>query len=228
MIKLTDVTKIYSTGKSQVKALNGISLEIPDKTFISICGKSGSGKSTLLNMIGGADKPTGGSVIIDGIDINKLSDRKLSKIRNNKIGFVFQSFILEPSLSALENVELPLILRNIPKSERLKIASDMLKRVGLEQRMKHKPGELSGGEKQRVSIARALSISPSILLADEPTGNLDEATGNSIIELIRELTQECIFILVTHDNALAQKSAIQIRMKDGKVISQAGQEEKID
>ncbi|MBP3610100.1 MAG: ABC transporter ATP-binding protein [Lachnospiraceae bacterium] len=217
MIQLIDVTKTYNTGKSEVHALKGISLEIPDNTFISICGKSGSGKSTLLNMISGADKPTGGHVFIDGVDINQLSDKRMSEMRNNKIGFVFQSFLLEPSLTALENVELPLLMRKMSREQREKIAIEMLDKVGLRERLRHKPGELSGGEKQRVSIARALAISPKILIADEPTGNLDEATGNSIMELIREHTKNCTFVLVTHDTALAQTADMKITIKDGMI-----------
>lgn len=217
MIQLNNITKVYHTEKTKVNALNGINLVIPDRTFISICGKSGSGKSTLLNMISGADKPSSGTVLIDGEDINQLSDKKLSDIRNNKIGFVFQSFLLEPSLTALENVELPLILRKIPKEQRREISYEMLKKVGLGDRTKHKPAELSGGEKQRVSIARALSISPKILIADEPTGNLDEETGTQIMDMVKELTSDCTFILVTHDNTLAKLAKMQITIKDGRI-----------
>lgn len=215
MIQLINVKKTYNTGKSEVNALKGINLQIPDATFISICGKSGSGKSTLLNMISGADKPTQGQVLIDGININQLSNKQLSRFRNEKIGFVFQSFLLEPSLTAFENVEIPLIIRKMPRYEREKIVMDMLDKVGLVERVKHRPAELSGGEKQRVSIARALAISPEILIADEPTGNLDEATGNSVMKLIKEHTKNCSLILVTHDIELAQTADIKIEIKDG-------------
>lgn len=219
MIILENVKKTYKVGNNIVSAINGVSLEIPDVSFVSICGRSGSGKTTLLNLLAGKEAPNSGKIIIDDVDINKLSDKELSKFRNEKIGFVFQSFLLEPSMTALENVELPLILRKMTKDERRKIVRDMLCRVGLEQRMSHKPGELSGGERQRVSIARALCTSPKILIADEPTGNIDEATGNGIIALMRELTKDCTFILVTHDNALAQSAPIQVVLKDGSIIS---------
>lgn len=217
MIQLIDLKKTYNTGKNEVNAIRGINLEIPDNTFISICGKSGSGKTTLLNMISGVDKPTEGQVLIDGVDINRLSDKKMSELRNSKIGFVFQSFLLEPSLTALENVELPLIVKKIPREERERIAVEMLEKVGLVDRISHKPDELSGGEKQRVSIARALAIQPHILVADEPTGNLDEATGMQIMELIRECTKDCTLILVTHDNTLAAGADIKITLKDGMI-----------
>lgn len=217
MIQLIDLKKTYNTGKNEVNAIRGINMEIPDNTFISICGKSGSGKTTLLNMISGVDKPTKGQVLIDGVDINRLSDKKMSELRNSKIGFVFQSFLLEPSLTALENVELPLIVKKIPREERERIAVEMLEKVGLVDRISHKPDELSGGEKQRVSIARALAIQPHILVADEPTGNLDEATGMQIMELIRECTKDCTLILVTHDNTLAAGADIKITLKDGMI-----------
>lgn len=220
MIELQDIVKVYEVGNSKVYASNHVDLVLPSGMFVSISGKSGSGKTTLLNLISGREKPDSGRIIVDGVDINHVTDKELSKFRNEKIGFVFQSFLLEPSLTALENVELPLIIRRISKIKRREIAKNMLEKVGLGKRMLHKPGQLSGGERQRVSIARALCTEPSILIADEPTGNLDEKTGNEIIQLIKELTQERTFILVTHDEELAQSAEMQIVMKDGKVFSQ--------
>lgn len=171
MIKLEDVTKTYKVGDDVVRASQNISLEIPDGTFVSISGKSGSGKTTLLNLIGGKEKPDSGRILINDVDIHTLSDREMSSFRNENIGFVFQSFLLEPSMTALENVELPLIIRKMSKAKRREIATDMLKKVGLENRIHHKPGQMSGGERQRVSIARALCTDPQVLIADEPTGN---------------------------------------------------------
>lgn len=219
MIELNNVTKIYS-GKNAgnaVVALDDVSVQIPDGTFVSVTGRSGSGKSTFLHMIGGVDKPTSGTVIIDGDDISCLSDRALSELRNKKIGFVFQSFFLEPSLNALENVELPLLVRGLPSKKATQMAREMLEQVGLEHRIFHKPNELSGGEKQRVSIARALITEPQILLADEPTGNLDETTGKEILELMRNLAAGRTFILVTHERAEAESAPMQIVMRDGKI-----------
>ena len=221
MIVLQDVSRVYNKKKisNEVIAVDTVNLEISDNTFVSICGRSGSGKSTLLNLIGGADIPTSGSVIINDVNINTLSDKKLAAFRNNTIGFVFQSFFLEPSLTAIENVELPLLIRNVSKHKRTRMAVEMLEQVGLEHRMKHKPFELSGGEKQRVSIARALITCPQILLADEPTGNLDESTGNDILSLMKKLTSDRTLILVTHDLNEAKLAPIQITMKDGKILN---------
>lgn len=221
MIALEQVSKIYKKKGEQnsVVALDNISIKIDDDSFVSVSGRSGSGKSTLLHLIGGVDRPTTGKVIINGIDINTMTDNELADFRNNTIGFVFQSFLLEPSLTALENVELPLLLRSIGKIQRMKLAIEMLEKVGLEHRFQHKPYELSGGEKQRVSIARALVTSPKYLLADEPTGNLDETTGRNTIQLMRSLTENCTFILVTHDLEEAKNAPIRIVMNDGKVVS---------
>ena len=187
---------------------------------MSVSGKSGSGKTTLLNLIGGVDRPTSGTIYIDGINIFSLSDKELSDFRNKKIGFVFQSFMLEPSLTAIENVELPLLIRKKAKKQRTIMAAEILEKVGLKERLHHKPNELSGGEKQRVAIARALVTSPSILLADEPTGNLDEKTGNDIITLMQTLTTNCTFILVTHDESQANLAPLRIVMRDGRIVSE--------
>lgn len=217
MIKLDDVVKQYKVGDSFVSASDHISFEIPDSTFVSISGKSGSGKTTLLNLIGGKEIPDSGKILIDGVDINRLSDREQSKFRNENIGYVFQSFLLEPSMTALENVELPLIIRKYSKEKRRQIAREMLEKVGLENRLFHKPSQMSGGEQQRVSIARALCTAPKILLADEPTGNLDEKTGESIINLMKELTKDRTLILVTHDEELARSTPMQIILVDGRI-----------
>ena len=222
MIKIENVIKNYKVGETQVHACNGVRLEIPDGAFVSVSGRSGSGKTTLLNLIAGKEKPDSGKVLIDGVDIHKLPDKQLSKFRNENIGFVFQSFLLEPSMTALENVELPLIIRKYSKEKRREIAKDMLEKVGLGERLHHKPGQLSGGERQRVSIARALCTNPKILVADEPTGNLDAKTGEDIMALIRSLTKDCTFVLVTHDEELARSAPIRIVMRDGKIISKNG------
>lgn len=227
MIKIENVVKIYTVGSSKVYASNDISLEIPDGVFVSISGKSGSGKTTLLNLIAGKESPNSGRIVINDVDINKMKDKELSRFRNENIGFVFQSFLLEPSLTAIENVELPLILRKWTKAKRREYAKKMLTRVGLENRLEHKPCQLSGGERQRVSIARALCTDPKILIADEPTGNLDEKTGDEIIDLIKSLTKNKIFILVTHDEKLAKTAQMQIVMKDGKIVSQSSIREEI-
>ena len=219
MIKIENVIKNYKVGETQVHACNGVRLEIPDGAFVSVSGRSGSGKTTLLNLIAGKEKPDSGKVLIDGVDIHKLPDKQLSKFRNENIGFVFQSFLLEPSMTALENVELPLIIRKYSKEKRREIAKDMLEKVGLGERLHLKPGQLSGGERQRVSIARALCTNPKILVADEPTGNLDAKTGEDIMALIRSLTKDCTFVLVTHDEELARSAPIRIVMRDGKIIS---------
>lgn len=219
MIRIDNAIKNYKVGHTQVHACNGIRLEIPDGTFVSVSGRSGSGKTTLLNLIGGKEKPDSGKILIDGVDINKLSDKELSRFRNENIGFVFQSFLLEPSMTALENVELPLIIRKYPREKRRKIAKEMLEKVGLSERLDHKPGQLSGGERQRVSIARALCTDPKILIADEPTGNLDAKTGEQIMQLIRSLVKDRTFVLVTHDEEMARSAPMQIVMKDGKIVS---------
>ncbi|MBO7564110.1 MAG: ABC transporter ATP-binding protein [Clostridiales bacterium] len=221
MIKIENVVKVFKVGSSNVYAANDVSLDIPDGVFVSISGKSGSGKTTLLNLIAGREKPNSGRILIDGVDVNEMKDKELSRFRNENIGFVFQTFLLEPSLTALENVELPLILRKYSKEKRKELATEMLTQVGLGDRLEHKPGQLSGGERQRVSIARALCTNPKILIADEPTGNLDEKTGDEIIDIIKQLTTNRILILVTHDEKLAKTAQMQIVMKDGKIISKS-------
>jgi putative ABC transport system ATP-binding protein len=206
-------------GKVLVSALRGVSFEAEEGEFLTIFGPSGSGKSTLLHLIGCLDRPDDGEIFIDGANVLKLNDDKLAELRLNKIGFVFQFFNLLPRLTALKNVELPLTIRGIPEKEALSKAEEILQLVGLEARMNHKPSELSGGEQQRVAIARALINNPKIVLADEPTGNLDTKTGWEIVQLMRKLNEERkqTFIIVTHDPHIAETADRIIHLKDGLV-----------
>ncbi len=219
MIELTGVTKRFD-GKKQVTALNTVNLQIAKGEMVSLVGPSGSGKSTLLNLIGGLDKPTTGEIALDGAVLSGLSDDALTKLRRDKIGFIFQFFNLLPTLNCLENVSLPLHLRGWKKAQIDERANELLALVGLGKRLDHLPEELSGGERQRVAIARALSVYPPILLADEPTGNLDSATGVEILGLIRDLHQrlETTVLIVTHDKAVAESCPRQIALKDGVVV----------
>ena len=204
MIVLEDITKVYKMGDSEVRALDGISLHIKPKEFIAIIGPSGSGKSTLMNMIGCLDVPTSGRYWIDGIEGSKMSDNQLADLRNKKLGFIFQQYNLLAKLSALENVELPLIYSGIPAQKRTEMAKLALERVELLDKMNHKPTELSGGQQQRVSIARALAGKPLIILADEPTGALDSKTGIEVMQMLHELHQEGnTVVLITHDLNIA-------------------------
>jgi putative ABC transport system ATP-binding protein len=220
MIDLQQVSKTFE-GKRQVTALYPLDLSIPRGEMVAIIGASGSGKSTLLNLIGGLDRPTTGTISIDGAALGSLSDDDLTRVRRDKIGFVFQFFNLLPSLSCLENVSLPLHLRGWPKQKTQERATELLKLVGLGARMEHLPDELSGGERQRVAIARALSIYPPILLADEPTGNLDSATGVEILGLIQDLHRRLgtTVLIVTHDMAVANACERIVRLKDGSILS---------
>jgi len=219
MIRTENLTKVYRMGEVEVQALRDVNLEIQDSEFIAIIGPSGSGKSTLLNMIGCLDKPTSGAVLIDGIDTGKLSENKLAEIRREKIGFIFQQFNLVHTLNALENVALPMIFAGMEREERRKRAAELLSLVGLGDRLDHKPTELSAGQQQRVAIARALANDPAIVLADEPTGNLDLDTGREIIDLLRELNDErgVTIIAATHDLKMITKSTRIFWMRDGKV-----------
>lgn len=219
MIKLENMYKIYSMGDNEVRALNNVSLHIKPKQFIAIVGPSGSGKSTLMNMIGCLDAPTSGKYYIDGMEVSTLKDDDLADIRNQKIGFIFQGFNLLNKLTAIENVELPLIYRGIGKSERQRLSQIALDRVGLGDRTHHRPNELSGGQQQRVAIARALSTSPPIILADEPTGALDSKSGVEIMKMLHEIHEAGnTIVLITHDNDIAKQAERIVRMHDGEII----------
>jgi putative ABC transport system ATP-binding protein len=220
VIRLIDVTKLYRVGVEEIRALNGVSLEVGPNEYVAIMGASGSGKSTLMNIIGCLDRPTSGRYELDGQLTTALGAAALARVRNERIGFVFQSFELLPRLSALKNVELPLIYSPSGWWTRRKQARGALERVGLADRMKHRPNQLSGGQKQRVAIARALVARPSILLADEPTGNLDTKTSDEILSLFAQLHREGqTIILVTHESDVARHARRIIRMRDGKVYS---------
>jgi putative ABC transport system ATP-binding protein len=220
MIELTDVTKIYEMGENEIKALSGVNLTINSGDFISMVGPSGSGKSTILNIIGCIDKPTSGRVVIDGEDVSLLNDRGLTKIRLNKIGFIFQQFYLIPTLNALENIELPMKEAKMPREKRRTRAVSLLAQVGLSERKKHYPSQLSGGEQQRVAIARSLANNPTMLLADEPTGEIDSETSEKIVGLLRKLNTEenLTLIIVTHDLKIASYADRMITLEDGKIV----------
>ncbi len=215
---MTDITKVYSIGGEEVRALDGANLTIREGEFVSIIGPSGSGKSTLMNIIGCLDVADSGEYILDGQSIEQYSEEELAKIRNKKIGFIFQNFNLLSRMTALANVELPLIYQRIHLSERKEKAQRALDRVGLSDRSSHKPSELSGGQQQRVAIARALATDPAILLADEPTGNLDSKTGEDIMALFRELHRAGdTIVLITHNEEIASQAQRRIRIMDGRV-----------
>jgi putative ABC transport system ATP-binding protein len=222
VINTIDLVKVYKVGHLEFPALRGINLKVKKGEFISIVGPSGSGKSTLLNMLGALDRPTSGYVFIDGINIFSLNDNQLAEFRNSKIGFVFQAYNLIPRATAIKNVELPMIVKGIPKAERFKRAYELLKRVGLEDKIYRKPLELSGGEQQRVAIARALVNQPSIVLADEPTGNIDSKAGYEIVNLLKEINSEfgTTFIIVTHNPEVANATERIIHIRDGKIYKE--------
>ena len=218
MIEVERLSKIYQMGEQKVSALDGVDFRIEKGEFVAIMGPSGSGKSTLMNLLGCLDLPSSGIYRLENLDIQDLKPDQLAEVRNRRIGFVFQSFNLLPRATALENTELPLLYGRVPKST--EIAFQALERVGLAHRAKHKPTELSGGERQRVAIARALVNSPAIILADEPTGNLDSTTGKEILNLFLELNQEGVtLILVTHEQKIAEQAKRTMQMRDGKIIS---------
>lgn len=226
IISLKDVTRIYKMGSERVHALDGITIEMCHNEYIAVMGQSGSGKSTLMNILGCLDRPTSGEYFLDDRNTTKLSDPQLARVRNERIGFVFQSFELLSQLNALKNVAMPLIYSDNSKFRHKKLAAQALQRVGLAERMRHRPNQLSGGEKQRVAIARALICNPSILLADEPTGNLDSKTSASIMKLFSRLHSEGqTIIMVTHELDIAQHAKRIIRMKDGKVYSDLSTEQ---
>ena len=217
-IVLDDVSKSYEIGDYELHVLQDISLDIKKGEFIAIKGPSGAGKSTWMNMIGSLDVPSSGNIILDGNDLSNLSESELAVLRGKKIGFVFQNFNLIPSLSAFDNVSLPLIFQDIKKEKRDRITKEILERVGLKDRVNHKPSELSGGERQRVAIARALVNDPEIIVADEPTGNLDSKTGKEIMKLLINLNKEGkTLIVITHDDSIAKLAKRVINLKDGKI-----------
>ena len=223
LVEIKDVCKVYNPGENEVRALDHVSLTIDEQEFVAIIGHSGSGKSTLMNMLGCLDVPTSGEYWLHGQDVSALSDDALSDIRNREIGFIFQGFNLIPNLTALENVELPLIYRGVSKSVREELSVEALKKVGLEHRMDHKPSEMSGGQQQRVAIARAIAQAPPVILADEPTGNLDSNSTKEIMDILKGLHKEGrTVILITHDNEIAAQAKRVIKIKDGKVESDSG------
>lgn len=219
IVSLRDVRRDYALGAERVHALQGVTIDVLAGDYVAIVGPSGCGKSTLLNLIGVIDQPTSGSVTIDGRSVESMSDREATKFRLHNIGFVFQRFYLLPILSAAENVALPMAEAGVPKEERAARARELLQYVGLEKRIQHRPSEMSGGEQQRVAIARALANRPKLLLADEPTGELDARTGEEIIALFRRLNDDgTTLIVVTHDEDLASAARRKIHMRDGRVV----------
>ena len=228
IIKVEYLTKVYDTGAIQVEALRNVSLSIEKNEYVAIMGASGSGKSTLMNILGCLDRLTDGKYILDDVDVSTLNDNELAVIRNKKIGFVFQAFNLLPRLSALGNVELPMVYAGLSKSERQIKAKAALEKVGLGDRMHHKPNELSGGQKQRVAIARALVNNPAIILADEPTGNLDTKSSEEIMDIFESLNNEGVtIIMVTHERDIAQHTKRAVVFRDGEIISDKQVENRI-
>lgn len=223
LVEIRDICKIYNPGENEVRALDHVNVNIDEGEFVAIIGQSGSGKSTLMNMLGCLDVPTSGTYMLRGQNVSEMSDDELSDIRNREIGFIFQGFNLIPNLTALENVELPLIYRGVGKSERIRLSEEALEKVGLGHRMDHKPAEMSGGQQQRVAIARAIAQAPPVILADEPTGNLDSHSTGEIMGILQELYQEGrTVILITHDNEIAAQAKRVIKIKDGRVESDSG------
>lgn len=220
LIDIKNITKLYEMGEEKLYALSGVDLVIEKNEYVAIMGPSGSGKSTLMNIIGCLDTPTSGDYILNGKDVHEMDDDELAEIRNKEIGFVFQTFNLLPRSNALHNVELPLVYSGLSRSERLKRAEEALANVGLTDRMTHKPNELSGGQRQRVAVARALINNPSIILADEPTGNLDTKTGEEIMGLIKELNHKGnTIIIVTHEEDIAKHANRIVKIRDGMIES---------
>ncbi len=226
LIEIKDVYKIYGEGlESEVRALDGVSLCIDRGEFVAIAGASGSGKSTMMNVLGCLDVPTYGEYLLDGQDVGDMTDKQLSLIRNKQIGFIFQGYNLIPALTALENVELPLVYQGIGPSKRRDMAREALARVGLAERAKHKPAEMSGGQQQRVAIARAIATHPPIIMADEPTGALDSKTGLEVLAFLQKLNREgSTILLITHDNGIAATARRIVRLSDGKIIEDHPQE----
>lgn len=219
LIDVRNVYKIYNPGENQVNALDGVSITIDEGEFVAIIGQSGSGKSTLMNMLGLLDTPTSGEYYINGKLVDDLTDDQMSEIRNKQIGFIFQGFNLISSLNAMENVELPLVYRGVPKAERHELSTAALKKVGLGERMHHLPSALSGGQQQRVAVARAIAAAPPVILADEPTGNLDTRSTKEVMQILHDLKDEGrTVIVITHDNEIAEQAERVIRIRDGKVV----------
>ena len=220
LIEIRDMYKIYNPGENEVRAIDGVNLTIEHGEFVAIIGQSGSGKSTLMNMLGLLDVPTSGKYLLNGKDVDGLEDDELSEIRNKEIVFIFQGFNLITSLTAVENVELPLVYRGMKKEERNELAVSALNRVGLSHRLDHLPKQMSGGQQQRVAIARAVAARPPIILADEPTGNLDSHSGIEVMKILHELHEEGrTVILITHDNDIANEAERVIRIQDGQIVS---------
>ncbi len=220
MINVSALKKVYRIGENEVFALRGVDLTVSDGEFLAVVGSSGSGKSTLMNILGCLDRPTSGEYLLDGEDVLKMKKNRLSEIRNRKIGFIFQNFNLLEQMSAEENVELPLMYAGIPRSERKKIAEEALERVGLSHRLRHRPSELSGGQKQRVAIARAITRRPSVILADEPTGNLDRVSTEGVLQILSELHEGgATVVLITHDMNIADRADRTVRISDGEIIT---------
>ncbi|MFV0465029.1 MAG: ABC transporter ATP-binding protein [Lachnospiraceae bacterium] len=219
LIEIKNMMKVYNPGENEVRALNDVSITIERGEFVAIIGQSGSGKSTLMNMLGCLDIPTSGEYLLNHKDVSRLSDDELSEIRNQEIGFIFQGFNLIPNLTAFENVELPLIYRNVSADKRRSLSHEALVKVGLENRMEHKPNEMSGGQQQRVAIARALAAEPPVILADEPTGNLDSHSAKEIMQILKNLHEDGrTVILITHDDQIASTAKRVIHIMDGKII----------
>ena len=220
LIRVVDMCKIYNPGENEVRALDHVNLEIFQGEFVAIIGQSGSGKSTFMNMLGCLDVPTSGKYFLNGTDVSTMADNDLSEIRNREIGFIFQGFNLIPNLTAEENVELPLIYRGIDRKTRRKLALESLHMVGLDKRVSHKPNEMSGGQQQRVAIARAIAAKPPVILADEPTGNLDSASSKEILAILKDMHRNGrTIILITHDNGIAAQAKRVVRIMEGKIES---------
>lgn len=226
LITIKDMCKIYNPGENEVRALDHVNLTIDRGEYVAIIGHSGSGKSTLMNMLGCLDVPTSGSYYLNGQDVLRMTDDELSDIRNVEIGFIFQGFNLIANLTAIENVELPLIYRGVPKAKRRELSVAALKKVGLAHRMNHKPSQMSGGQQQRVAIARAIAAEPPVILADEPTGNLDSASTKEIIAILEQLHDSGrTVVIITHDDEIAEQAARRVRIKDGRVVLDTKYEE---
>ena len=220
LIKVTDLCKVYNPGENEVRALDHINLEVDTGEFVAIIGQSGSGKSTFMNMLGCLDTPTSGTYFLNGTDVSTMTDNQLSAVRNREIGFIFQGFNLISNLTAEENVELPLIYRGIDKKTRRQLSREALEMVGLAHRMNHKPSEMSGGQQQRVAIARAIAAKPPVILADEPTGNLDSASSKEILGILKDLHKGGrTVVLITHDDGIAARAKRVVRIMDGKIES---------